>query len=146
MRSVGDRIRHAISFEIAGLLLVTPLGAFAFGMPMHDIGVVGIVSATIATAWNFVYNYLFDWVLQQRTGTTQKSPRTRVFHAISFEVGLLAVLMPFIAWYLGVSIWQALVMDISFAIFYMLYALAFNWAYDRVFPLPEWTMQATDVQ
>lgn len=138
MRSVSDRIRHAISFEIIGLLLVTPLGALAFHMPIHDIGVVSLVSATIATAWNFAYNYMFDVALQRMTGTTEKSGLVRVYHAVLFELGLLAVLMPFIAWYLGVSLWQAFVMDLSFALFYMVYAFVFNWAYDRIFPLPEW--------
>jgi uncharacterized membrane protein len=46
--------------------------------------------------------------------------------------------MPFIAWYLGVSLWQALVMDLFFVAFYLVYAFAFNWAYDKLFPLPEW--------
>ena len=27
-------------------------------------------------------------------------------------------------------------MDIGFALFYMGYAFVFNWAYDRVFPIP----------
>lgn len=142
MRSVGDRIRHAISFEIIGLLLVVPLGAWVFHMPLHDIGMVGIVSATIATAWNFVYNYVFDLFLQRTAGTTEKSGLARVCHAILFEVGLLVVLMPFIAWYLGVSLWQAFVMDLSFALFYMFYAFGFNWAYDRIFPLAEWKPQS----
>lgn len=138
MRSISDRIRHAVSFEIVGLLIVTPLGALAFRMPMHDIGVVSLASATIATAWNFVYNLLFDVALQRLSGTTMKSGRARVCHAILFEIGLLAVLMPFIAWYLGVSLWQAFVMDLSFAAFYVVYAFVFNWAYDRIFPLAEW--------
>ncbi|WP_420963635.1 PACE efflux transporter [Brucella sp. IR073] len=142
MRSVSDRIRHALSFEIIGLLLVTPLGALAFHMPMHDIGMVSLVSATIATTWNFVYNYLFDVVLQRLSGTTEKGAFMRVFHAVLFESGLLVVLMPFIAWYLGVSFWQAFIMDVSFALFYMGYAFVFNWAYDRIFPLPEWKNKA----
>lgn len=29
-------------------------------------------------------------------------------------------------------------MDLSFALFYVVYAYVFNWAYDRIFPLPEW--------
>lgn len=138
MRSPLDRLRHALSFEIVGLLLVIPLGALVFQMPMHDIGVVGIVSATLATLWNLIYNYLFDLGLQRRTGSTEKTKRVRILHAVLFEGGLLVVLMPFIAWYLGISIWQALVMDAAFALFYMLYALCFNWGYDRLFPLPEW--------
>lgn len=142
MRSPLDRLRHALSFEIIALVLIVPLGAVAFGMPMHDFGVVGLVSATIATLWNMMFNFGFDLVLQRRTGATRKTPRLRVAHAVLFEAGLLVVLMPFIAWYLQVSLWQALVMDLSFALFYMVYALGFNWLYDIVFPLPEWTGEA----
>lgn len=138
MRSIRDRLRHALSFEIIGLLLVTPLGALAFNMPLHDVGIVSLVSATIATFWNFLYNYLFDQVCQHLAGTTEKTGWVRVYHAVLFELGLLAVLMPFIAVYLGISLWQALLMDLSFALFYMVYAYGFNWLYDRWFPLPEW--------
>jgi uncharacterized membrane protein len=138
MRSFPDRLRHAISFELIALLIIVPLGAAAFGMPLHDIGVVGVVSATIATLWNLIYNLGFDMVLRRATGSTRKTLAVRVLHAMLFELGLLAVLMPFIAWYLGVSLWMALVMDLSFAAFYVVYAFGFNWAYDRLFPLPEW--------
>lgn len=138
MRTVGDRIRHAISFEIIGLLLVTPLGAFVFHMPAAEVGVVGIVAATIATAWNYLYNLGFDRMMQRFTGSTRKSTPIRVFHALSFEAGLLVLLLPMMAAYLGIDLWQALVMDLSFAAFYVVYAFVFNWAYDRAFPLSEW--------
>ncbi len=138
MRTTSDRLRHTISFEVIGLALVVPLGAWAFGMPMTDIGVVGIVGATIATVWNYAYNLVFDIALQRVTGGTRKSLPARVVHAVLFELGLLAILMPFLAWYLGVSLLQAFLMDVAFAAFYMVYAFVFNWAYDRVFPLPEW--------
>ncbi|WP_026792724.1 PACE efflux transporter [Pleomorphomonas oryzae] len=142
MRSVSDRIRHAISFEAIGLLLVTPMGALVFDLPMQEMGVVSVVSAMIATAWNLIYNYLFDLAMTRTLGTTAKGGVLRVFHAVLFEAGLLCVLLPFIAVYLGISLWQALAMDVSFALFYMAYAFVFNWGYDRVFPLPEWQTQA----
>ncbi|NTE86464.1 PACE efflux transporter [Agrobacterium rubi] len=138
MRTIGDRIRHALSFEIIGLALIIPLGSVVFGMPAEDIGIVGVVSATIATAWNYLYNLGFDHVMQRKLGTTQKTVAIRVAHAVLFELGLLLVLMPFIAWYLDISIIHALVMDVSFALFYVVYAFVFNWCYDRLFPLPEW--------
>lgn len=138
MRTARDRIRHAISFEIIGLALVTPLGAWVFGMPMHEIGVIGIVGATIATLWNYIYNLGFDRIMQRLRGSTRKTGPIRLLHAILFETGLLIVLLPPIAWYLGISLWQAFLMDVSFALFYMGYAFVFNWAYDRLFPLPEW--------
>lgn len=138
MRSSMDRLRHALSFEIIALFLITPLGAVIFDMPMHAIGLVGLVGATIATLWNMLFNYGFDRALHRLRGTTRKTALARVVHAVSFELGLLAILMPFIAWYLAIPLWQAFVMDLSFALFYMVYALVFNWAYDRMFPLPEW--------
>jgi uncharacterized membrane protein len=138
MRTARDRIRHAISFEIIGLALITPLGAWAFHMPMHDIGVLGIVGATIATLWNYIYNFGFDHIMQRVRGGTRKSTLIRALHAVVFEVGLLFVLLPLFAWYLGISLRQAFLMDVWFALFYMGYAFVFNWAYDRLFPLPEW--------
>lgn len=138
MRTTRDRIRHAISFEIIGLAIVTPLGAWAFGKPMHDIGVIGIIGATIATIWNYIYNIGFDRIMQRVRGSTLKTTPIRMAHAFLFEAGLLIVLLPPIAWYLDLSVWQAFLMDVSFALFYLVYAFVFNWAYDRLFPLPEW--------
>lgn len=136
MRSTADRIRHAVSFEIIGLVLVTPAGAALFDMPMHDIGTVAIVGATLATVWNYIYNLAFDHAMLRLAGHVRKSVGLRVLHALLFEAGLLAGLLPFIAWYLGVTLWQAFVMDLSFALFYLVYAFGFNWAYDVVFPVP----------
>jgi uncharacterized membrane protein len=138
MRSTADRIRHAISFEIIGILLATPLGALVFHLHAGDSAVIVMGSATVAMAWNYVFNLGFDKALNRLAGTTLKSGPVRVLHAVLFEIGLLLMLMPLIALYLGITLWQALVMDLAFAAFYMLYALVFNWAYDRVFPLPEW--------
>ncbi|MEZ5777578.1 MAG: PACE efflux transporter [Paracoccaceae bacterium] len=136
MRTTSDRIRHAVSFEVIGLLLVTPLGALAFGKPLFDIGVVGLVGATLATVWNYVYNLAFDHALQRLTGRVAKSLAIRILHAVLFEVGLILILVPFIAWYLAVDLVEALVMDVAFAGFYLVYAFLFNLAYDLVFPVP----------
>lgn len=136
MRSTLDRIRHAISFEVIGLLLITPLGALAFGKPMADIGVVAFVSAAIATGWNYLFNLIFDHALLRLRGNVQKSLPVRILHAIAFEAGLLVILLPFIAWYLGISLLEAFLMDVSFAGFYLIYAFGFNWFYDIVFPVP----------
>jgi uncharacterized membrane protein len=145
MRTTADRIRHAISFEAVSLVLLIPLGAWVYVLPLQEIGVVTIVSSTIATVWNYVYNILFDRALLRVVGDLRKTPAMRVFHIIVFELGLLAVLMPFIAWYLGVSLWMAMVMDVSFSLFYMVYGFFFNWAYDVVFPIPDPLGTAQDV-
>ncbi|MBG51939.1 MAG: PACE efflux transporter [Alphaproteobacteria bacterium] len=136
MRNVKDRIRLALSFEIIGLAIVIPLGALVFSMPVADIGIVGVVSATIATVWNYLFGLMFDHAKLWLTGDVHKSVLARVIHAVLFELGLLAILLPFIAWQLGISVFQAFILDISFALFYLVYAFVFNWLYDLVFPIP----------
>ena len=101
-----------------------------------------MVSATIATGWNYLYNLIFDHALLRIAGHVKKSITLRVFHAVLFEVGLLLVLLPFIAWYLQVSVLEAFLMDISFAVFYLVYAFIFNWLYDVVFPVPSTQLSA----
>lgn len=136
MRNTRDRIRHAIGFEAIGLLLFAPLASWAFGYDLHQMGLIGAVASLIATGWNYLYNLLFDKAMLRITGQVRKSVLVRVLHAILFEVGLLVVFLPSLAWYLNISLLDALIMDIAVAGFYMVYALVYNWLYDIVFPVP----------
>jgi len=137
MRDTKDRIRHALSFEIIALMLVTPLGAWAFDLPFNHIGIVALASATIATGWNYLYNLMFDHAMLRIAGHVRKTIALRILHALLFEGGLLLILLPFIAWYLSVSLIEAFLMDVAFAAFYLVYAFVYNWLYDLVFPVPE---------
>ena len=65
-----------------------------------------------------------------------RSLRRRIAHAIGFEGGLIAFLVPVFAWWLGVSLWDALVMDLGLVVFFLVYTFVFNWAFDAVFGLP----------
>lgn len=136
MRNTRDRIRHSVLFELIGLMTVTPLGGWVFGVPIGHFGVVAVVSTTLAMGWNYAYNLGFDHAMLRLTGSVKKTLRTRIAHAGLFEFGLLCLLVPFIAWYLGVPLWQAFIMDVSLAGFYLVYAFVFNWVYDIVFPVP----------
>jgi uncharacterized membrane protein len=136
MRSPWDRVRHAISFELGGLALLSPLGAWAFSMPVADVTVVRMACALIATLWTYLYNLVFDTLLQRMTGGTAKSLPVRILQAVLFEAGLLAMLTPLMAWYLGISLLHAFLIDVVFALVFVGYAFVFNWAYDCVFPFP----------
>ncbi len=144
MRSTRDRIRHAILFELVGLALMIPLGSLLFGLHASDMGVIGFGSALVATSWNYVYNLGFDRTMQRLIGHTRKSLLLRVAHAVLFEAGLLMILMPPIAWYLGIGLVEAFFMDLAIAAFYVAYAFVFNLAYDRTFPLPGWADAAVE--
>jgi uncharacterized membrane protein len=136
MRSVPDRVRHALMFEVIGLAIFIPGSAVVFGKPMEAMGFVGVASATIATLWNFAFNWLFDRAMLPLTGTVEKTLPIRVFHTFAFQAGLMLMLVPMIAWHLGISLIDAFIMDLSIATFYLVHAFVFNLAYDRVFPIP----------
>ncbi|ASJ74701.1 PACE efflux transporter [Granulosicoccus antarcticus] len=136
MRTVTDRIRHALCFELIGFLLVVPLGILMFGLTLQDVGVIGVFGSVIATLWVYCFNYLFDHALLRRYGTVKKTFRQRLLNSFMFEIGLLMVLLPFISFYLNISLWEALKMDIALAAFYLIYSFAYNCVYDYLFPLP----------
>ena len=137
MRSAADRIRHVILFELIGLIFLVGGGWLVVGFDPHALGVVGVVSSLVATGWNYAYNLLFDRAMLRLRGSVLKTHPIRALHALLFEAGLLVLLLPFVAWMLGVSLWQAFLFDLAIAVFYIVYGYAYNWAYDRAFPMPE---------
>ncbi|MBS0512429.1 MAG: PACE efflux transporter [Proteobacteria bacterium] len=137
LRSLPDRLRQIALFEIGGLLLITPPFAWLSGVPVTEsLGLLAVL-ALMAAVWNGAYNTAFDWFEGRLTGrTADRRPfRLRCLHAVGFETGLLLMTLPVIVWWTGMGWVDALVADIGLAASYTLYALAFNLAYDRVFPI-----------
>lgn len=136
MRPFRDRVRHALLFEAVALAIFIPASTALFDQSLESMGVIGIASATIATLWNFIYNVGFDRAMLRARGTVHKTMAIRVAHTFLFEAGLVLMLIPLIAWYLGLTLWDALIMDLAIVTFYLVYAFFFNIAYDRIFPVP----------
>lgn len=135
MRNAQDRVRHALLFEVCGLLIFIPGGAVLFDLPADHLGVVGIVTSVVATIWNFFFNLGFDKALLSIRGHVRKTLSLRVFHAVLFELSLTAILLLPIAWYLDIGLLETLLMDLSMVVFYTVYGFVFNLAYDRLFPI-----------
>jgi len=86
--------------------------------------------ALVAMAWNMVFNALFERV-ERRYGL-DRTVAVRVVHAVLFEGGLVVMLVPLGAWWLGVSLWEALVLDLGIMLFFLPYTFCFNLAYDHL--------------
>ncbi len=127
-KSILERICQAIGFELLAILICTPLLAWIMDKPMLDMGVVTVVLAALALAWNVVFNGVFDRVL--RHFAVVHNAWTRLIHALLFEGGLVAVGVPLIAWWLDVSLWQAFLMDIGVLLFFLPYTYVYHWGYD----------------
>lgn len=118
----------AIAAATAGLALLTGQGA-------GHSGVVAVAASAIAIVWNIVFNWAFErW--EARQPVRGRSVGRRVAHAIGFEGGLVFTLVPLFAWWFGVSLWQAFVMDLGLIVFFLCYTFVFNWVFDHLFGLP----------
>ena len=137
LRSLWDRVRQIMLFEVGGLLLISPPFAWASGEPLVDSAALLAVIAFIAALWNAAYNSTFDWFEGRATGRTadHRPFGMRVVHAIGFETGILVISLPLIVWWTDLDWMVALVADIGLAIAYTAYAFVFNLAYDRYFPI-----------
>jgi len=96
---------------------------------------VAVGSSAVAVAWNLVFNWLFE---RWESGQAQRgrSLGRRVAHAVGFEGGLALMLIPLVAWGLGVSLMEAFWLDLGLLAFFLVYTFVFNWAFDKIFGLP----------
>ena len=134
MRTTFDRIRHAIFFELIGLVIIVGILS-QFGFEMGHVGMMGVLFSVIATGWNYVYNIGFDRYMLNKTGSVNKSSLIRILHALGFEGGLLFLTIPLMALILSISLWDAFVLDMGLVIFYLFYAYVYNLSYDKLFPI-----------
>ena len=118
----------AIAAATAGLSVLTGQGA-------GHSGVVAVAASAIAVVWNIVFNWAFERWGGREAGRGRGLAR-RVAHAIGFEGGLVFTLVPLFAWWFGVSLWTAFVMDLGLIAFFLCYTFVFNWVFDRIFGLP----------
>ncbi|QEY19095.1 PACE efflux transporter [Cellvibrio sp. KY-GH-1] len=96
---------------------------------------LAIAASAVAIIWNLVFNGLFErW--ESRRHQSGRGLGVRVAHAMGFESGLLVLLVPLVAWWYSIGLWQALLMDLRLLVFFLVYTFVFTWAFDRVFGLP----------
>lgn len=135
MQGILRRVVYIGLYEVVAIALAGLGLMLMSGESLLDSGALAIATSSVAVVWNLVFNTFFErW--EARQSTTGRSVKRRMLHAVTFEIGLIVMLVPLIAWWLGVSLWQALVMDMALVVFFLVYTFAFNWAFDAVFGLP----------
>lgn len=135
MQGVKRKLVYVAAYEGIGLSLSTVGLALLSGTAPSNTGPLAVMITTIAMAWNFIYNTLFErW--ESRQAVRGRSVARRVAHAVGFQLTLVVYLIPLIAWWLGMSLWEAFVVDLAFIILIPCYTFIYNWLFDRVFGLP----------
>ncbi len=135
MSPVRRRVVFAVMFEGIGLAITT-LGLMVFsGSDSATAGGAAFGTMTLALAYNYLFNWGFEaW--ERRQPVRGRSWKRRLAHGALFEAGLMAVLVPFLAWWLQVGLVEAFLYDLGLLAFFAVYTVAFTWAFDRIFGLP----------
>lgn len=135
MSPLKRRILQACLYEGIAIAIVTPTLALAFSHPPGSAFVLSAVMSSIALAWNYAFNSVFErW--EARQTVKGRSPARRLAHGLGFEGGLAIILLPVMANWLNISLWAAFLADMGLLAFFFFYTVGFTWAFDRVFGLP----------
>ena len=135
LQGVKRRLIYVTLYELIAIGAATVGLALLTGHGAGHSSVVAVAASVIAIVWNIVFNWAFErW--EARQPVRGRSVARRVAHAIGFEGGLVFTLVPLFAWWFGVSLWAAFVMDLGLIVFFLCYTFVFNWVFDRVFGLP----------
>lgn len=135
MSPTRRKVLYAVSFEICGIVVA---GLSLWAMSTSDVAhtfSLSALAAGVAMVWSVAFNSVFE-VWEARQPQRGRTKIRRAAHAILFEGGLLAILLPLTAWWLSVGLWQALMLEAGLVAIFLLYTYAFTWIFDRVFGLP----------
>jgi uncharacterized membrane protein len=135
MTPLQRRVLQALLYEGIAVAVVAPTLSWVFDSPPLAALALTLATSAVALAWNYVYNALFErW--EARQAVRGRSAARRLAHSAGFELGLVVLLVPLIAWWLDVTLWQALLADLGLMAFFFFYTMGFTWAFDRIFGLP----------
>ncbi|MDN2480849.1 PACE efflux transporter [Vibrio agarivorans] len=130
----GERIIHSIAFEFGLIATLMPISYLFMSSKSHSVGLIAVALSVFAMLWNYVFNLLFDQCLFNVQGHYTKSPKLRIIHTVLFELGLILITVPILAWSLQVGFIEALLTDLTFVCYAFIYAWGFNLMYDRLRP------------
>ncbi len=128
--TIKERILHSVLFELIALVIAVPISSLITGHGATTMTGIMVGIAMIAMVWNYLFNLGFDRIFGQ--DRINRGWSLRVAHGLSFEIGLLAATIPFLMWQLNMDFWSVLILDLGFVVFFLGYAIIFNWSYDHV--------------
>lgn len=118
----------ALFFGTLGFLSVSDAG-------VARAGALSVFASVFAVVWNLGYNTAFErW--EAGRATRGRGLGRRIIHAVGFECGFMAVLLPVAAWWLSITWLESFMVNLALNLFFLFYTFAFTWAFDRVFGLP----------
>lgn len=132
---VKRRIGYTLSYETIAIVCTTGFLLLLGNDVGHSLP-FAVVSSVVALVWNFTWNTIFE-KMEKSFGWKGRTVPIRILHAIGFEGGLAAILVPILAWWMGVSLFEAFLTEFGLLAFFLFYTYIFNLSFDKIFGLPQ---------
>lgn len=132
LRSPAERVMQTLMFEATGLVLAVPFYRLVSGATAEEGTTVLLVVTLAVLTWSACHNAIFDRVEWRLTGrvASDRPQAMRVLHALSHEGTAVAVSLPIMLAFGGLSLGEALTMNVGLTVIYTVYAYVFHCAYD----------------
>jgi uncharacterized membrane protein len=135
MQGKTRKLFQASFYELTTIIIETILFSTVFHQPVPSSGLLSIVISILGMGWNITFNTLFErWEAKQTDN--RRTLKRRILHTLGFEGGLTALLVPTLAIWLKISLWEAFITDIALLTFFLFYSFIFQWLFERVFDTP----------
>ena len=135
MQGVKRKLVYVTAYELIGMT-ISALGlALLSGTAPTTTGPLSVIITTIAVCWDFIWNTLFEW-WESRQPSRTRTVKRRILHAVGFQLTLVVFLIPLIAWWMGITLLQAFLLDMALIVIIPCYTFIYNWAFDKLFGVP----------
>ena len=135
MQGTKRRVTYVFFYEVLSFFICAMVLAVLSGTTISHTGPLSILIAVIAVTVNFFYNYVFE-MWEKKQASKKRTVLRRVAHAIGFQIVLVTILIPLIAWWMQISLVKAFLLDFSLMVLIPCYTFVYNYFFDHIFGLP----------
>lgn len=128
MRTFRERVIHTLLFEAIAVAIMTPAFGALTGASAGESGTLSVLISIGAVAANYLWTMVFDrWVPTRRRSLDQ-----RFLQAAGLEAVIAVYTIPLAMGLTGASFRTAVALDAAALVFFLVYGMAYNAAFDAV--------------
>jgi uncharacterized membrane protein len=144
MQGTKRRVTYVFFYEVFSFFICAMVLAVLSDTSISHTGPLSILIAVIAVTINYFYNHVFE-MWEKKQISKKRTVMRRVVHAISFQIVLVMILIPLIAWWMQISLIKAFLLDFSLMVLIPCYTFVYNYLFDHIFGLPNHLVESKTV-
>lgn len=129
--STRERIFQSVLFEFTAIMIMIPVNMILMKQSAGGAAWITVVISTVAMAWCFLHNKVFD-SFYGSTNKLERTKKTRIIHALTFEVGFFAFSYPFLLTVTDLTLFEIMYRTAFVSTFFMVFTVVYNYGYDLI--------------